>query len=99
MNEGRAKAKLKNGKEKWIQYKFLPITDEDGKAIKRIGILTDITKEVALEEEKEKIRLDFFANISHELRTPVNLILSSIQVLKLKLSTLDKEIIIIFQII
>lgn len=91
MNEGRAKAKLKNGKEKWIQYKFLPITDEDGKAIKRIGILTDITKEVALEEEKEKIRLDFFANISHELRTPVNLILSSIQVLKLKLSTLDKE--------
>ena len=91
MNEGRAKAKLKNGKEKWIQYKFLPIIDEDGKAIKRIGILTDITKEVALEEEKEKIRLDFFANISHELRTPVNLILSSIQVLKLKLSTLDKE--------
>ena len=40
MNEGRAKAKLKNGKEKWIQYKFLPIIDEDGKAIKRIGILT-----------------------------------------------------------
>ena len=91
LNEGRAKAKLKSGKEKWIQYKFLPITDEDGKTIKRIGILTDVTKEVELEEEKEKIRLDFFANISHELRTPVNLILSSIQVLKLKLSTLDKD--------
>ncbi|MFR2768540.1 MAG: histidine kinase dimerization/phospho-acceptor domain-containing protein [Thomasclavelia sp.] len=101
MKVGR-KAKLKNGKEKWIQYKFLPIIDEDGKAIKRIGILTDITKEVALEEEKEKIRLDFFANISHELRTPVNLILSSIQVLKLKLrSTLryKEKIIIIFSII
>ncbi|WP_455543838.1 PAS domain-containing sensor histidine kinase, partial [Intestinibacter sp.] len=91
LNEGRAKAKLKNGKEKWIDYKFLPIYDEEGKVIKRIGILTDITKDVNLEEEKEKIRLDFFANISHELRTPVNLVLSSIDVLKLKLDKLDKE--------
>ncbi|MDO5010225.1 MAG: ATP-binding protein [Intestinibacter bartlettii] len=91
LNEGRAKAKLKNGKEKWIQYKFLPIHDESGKTIKRIGILTDVTKDVNLEEEKEKLRLDFFANISHELRTPVNLILSSIQVLKLKLDNLNKE--------
>lgn len=90
LNEGKAKAKLKNGKEKWIRYKFLPINDENGKTIKRIGILTDVTKEINLEEEKEKLTLDFFANISHELRTPVNLILSSIQVLKLKLDSLDK---------
>lgn len=89
LNEGMAKAKLKNNKEKWIQYKFLPIHDEYGKTIKRIGILTDVTKDVNLQEEKEKIRLDFFANISHELRTPVNLILSSIQVLKLRLENLD----------
>ena len=91
LNEGRSKAKLKNGKEKWIQYKFLPIHDECGEVIKRIGILTDVTKDVNIEEEKEKIRLDFFTNISHELRTPVNIILSSIQVLKLKLDTLDKN--------
>lgn len=89
LNEGMAKAKLKNNKEKWIQYKFLPIHDKYGKTIKRIGILTDVTKDVNLQEEKEKIRLDFFANISHELRTPVNLILSSIQVLKLRLENLD----------
>lgn len=91
LNEGRSKAKLKNGKEKWIQYKFLPIHDECGEVIKRIGILIDVTKDVNIEEEKEKIRLDFFTNISHELRTPVNIILSSIQVLKLKLDTLDKN--------
>lgn len=91
LNEGRSKAKLKNGKEKWIQYKFLPIHDECGEVIKRIGILTDVTKDVNIEEEKEKIRLDFFTNISHELRTHVNIILSSIQVLKLKLDTLDKN--------
>lgn len=91
LNEGRLKAKLKNGKEKWIWYKFLPIYDEFGNAIKRIGILTDVTKQVELDEEKEKIRLDFFANISHELRTPVNLVLSCIQVLKIRLDKLDQE--------
>ena len=91
LNEGKLKAKLKNGKEKWIWYKFLPIYDDCGNPIKRIGILTDITKSVNVEEEKEKIRLDFFANVSHELRTPINLLLSSIQVLKLKLDSLDKE--------
>lgn len=91
LNEGRIKAKLKNGKEKWIWYKFLPIYDECGNAIKRIGILTDVTESVNLEEEKEKIRLDFFANVSHEFRTPISLLLSSIQVLKLKLDNLDNE--------
>ena len=49
LNEGRSKAKLKNGKEKWIQYKFLPIHDECGEVIKRIGILTDVTKDVNIE--------------------------------------------------
>lgn len=91
LNEGKLKAKLKNGKEKWIWYKFLPVYDDCGNAIKRIGILTDVTKDINLEEEKEKIRLDFFANISHEFRTPVNLLLSTIEVLKLKLNNLDQE--------
>lgn len=90
-NEGKIKAKLKNGKEKWIWYKFLPIFDDNGNTIKRIGILTDITKDVNIEEEKEKIRLDFFANISHELRTPINLIISCINVLRLKLGHLNDE--------
>ncbi|MGN1033207.1 MAG: ATP-binding protein, partial [Intestinibacter sp.] len=91
LNEGKLKAKLKNGKEKWIWYKFLPIYDDCGKPIKRIGILTDVTESVNIEEEKEKIRLDFFSNVSHELRTPINILLSSIQVLKLKLGNLDQE--------
>ena len=35
--------------------------------------------------------MDFFVNISHELRTPVNLISSTIQLIKLNLKNLSKE--------
>lgn len=33
----------------------------------------------------EKLRVEFFANISHEFKTPVNLIYSALQLLELKL--------------
>lgn len=90
-NEGIGKAKLDNGKEKWILYKFLPIKDAAGKISKRVGILTDVTEKRKMQEEKNQLKLDFFANISHELRTPINLISSAIQLIKLNLTKLSPE--------
>lgn len=90
-NEGIGKAKLDNGKEKWIWYKFLPIKDAAGKISKRVGILTDVTEKRKMQEEKNQLKLDFFANISHELRTPINLISSAIQLIKLNLTKLSPE--------
>ena len=85
-DEGIGKIRLDNDKEKWIWYKFLPIKDPDGKVTKSIGILTDVTEKTNLEEEKNQLKLDFFANLSHDLRTPINLISSTIQLMKMNLN-------------
>ncbi|UPA30091.1 PAS domain-containing sensor histidine kinase [Terrisporobacter glycolicus] len=90
-NEGTGKVKLDNGKEKWIWYKFLPIKDSKGNISKRVGILTDVTEKKKIEEEKNQLKLDFFANLSHELRTPINLISSTIQLIKLNLTKLSPQ--------
>ena len=90
-NEGTEKVKLDNGKEKWIWYKFLPIKDSKGNISKRVGILTDVTEKKKIEEEKNQLKLDFFANLSHELRTPINLISSTVQLIKLNLTKLSPQ--------
>ena len=90
-NEGKYKIKLDNGKEKWIWYKSLPIKDSSGNILKRAGILTDITERINIDEEKNQLKLDFFANLSHELRTPINLISTTIQLIKLNLKKLSSK--------
>ncbi|MGH4137322.1 sensor histidine kinase [Clostridium sp.] len=41
--------------------------------------------------EYDQFRTDFFANISHELRTPINVILGTLQLMELKFNELFKE--------
>lgn len=82
----------KNGQEdKWIWSRFVPILDDYGNLVKKIGILSDITERKNLQIELDNMKLDFFANLSHELRTPINLILSSLQVLYLRMDKLDND--------
>ncbi|RDY24315.1 PAS domain S-box protein [Romboutsia maritimum] len=76
----------KNGEYKWLEISIKNAYDKD------IYIVTakDITYEKEIEDEKKKlqeaihlegIKNEFFANISHEFKTPLNIILGTMQLL------------------
>jgi PAS domain S-box-containing protein len=83
----------KVNEEYFLELNIMPILDNT--LLDRIFIYAkDITDSKKLEEsrrkikeleEYENIRSEFFANISHEFRTPLNIILGSIQLLELYL--------------
>ncbi|MGL5153264.1 MAG: ATP-binding protein, partial [Clostridium sp.] len=56
--------------------------------IKEYSTIAEKYKEI---QEYDKIREEFFANLSHEVRTPINVLYSSIQLLKQSRSTLSNE--------
>jgi PAS domain S-box-containing protein len=79
-----------DGSTKVLEVTDIYINLEGRNVTLSIGL--DVTGKRKLEEESkrlkeaieyEKIRSNFFSNISHELRTPVNLIYSCIQVMEL----------------
>lgn len=77
----------KDGNYKYFEWQVKYIED------KKIAVCTarDISERKAYEREKEaykqkvaieKIRNEFFSNVSHEFRTPINIILASIQLIE-----------------
>ncbi|MDD5879226.1 MAG: HAMP domain-containing sensor histidine kinase [Clostridiales bacterium] len=82
---------IKNKGEKKLQY----TSDVDGKnTVVNIYYLNEyfiLIFNMDYDLEDNKLKLDFFVNISHELKTPVNLISSTIQLIKLNLKNLSKE--------
>ncbi|SCG95543.1 Alkaline phosphatase synthesis sensor protein phoR [uncultured Clostridium sp.] len=76
---------------KWLKKEYMPIRSNSDDVKKRVGIIRDITKDVEANESIEKLRMDFFENLSHELRTPINIILSSLQVINLRLDKLNQD--------
>jgi PAS domain S-box-containing protein len=84
-----------------MEVNYTPIV-ENGQVVKSLCMARDITEKKRMEElersveeerrqlnevrEYDRIKTEFFANISHELRTPINVIFSALQVLELKLN-------------
>lgn len=73
-----------HNENKCIEITKRPYFDSYGSVIGIIGTARDISRRKKLEEEMDKNRMEFFANLSHELRTPINLISSSLQVIEKK---------------
>lgn len=95
------------GRILWVDVSFSALLDDNNKVGGLVLSVRDITNRVEAEEvmrenkEKERMlneameydrfRTDFFANISHELRTPINVILGTLQLMELKFKELFNE--------
>ncbi|WP_069998504.1 ABC transporter substrate binding protein [Cellulosilyticum sp. I15G10I2] len=87
------------GEDKIYDVIKIPLFNEDGSKKGLVALGHDITEHKKAESLKkkseessrminelihyEKIRTDFFANLSHEFRTPLNLIFSALQMIEL----------------
>jgi PAS domain S-box-containing protein len=78
--------KKKNGELYWEEATISPIVDANGKITHFLAIKVDITERKKIEEElikakekaeeSDKLKSNFLAQMSHEIRSPINIILS-----------------------
>ncbi|MGL4738412.1 MAG: PAS domain-containing sensor histidine kinase [Cellulosilyticaceae bacterium] len=74
-----------DGDERYIGMKHEIIGGRRG-----VILISDITAQIQKDRELEHLRQEFFANLSHEFKTPINLIHSALQLMKLRLQ--DEQI-------
>lgn len=84
----------KNNIEKWLEFNQGYIHFGNKPLV--LGIAFDVSSRKKIEEENkklhqameyDKLKTEFFTNLSHEFRTPLNVIMSSIQLLDLLIPT------------
>jgi len=61
----------KSGEYRWQNSRGQAVLDEQGKPIKMVGCISDITERKQLEQTMEKARAEFLFAVSHELKTPL----------------------------
>lgn len=89
--------KSKDNNEFWVEVNISAIKFDENEEI--IATVRDITDrklgELALEKEAhemEVLRTEFFGNISHELKTPLNIIFGAMQIIGLEIQNEEKSI-------
>lgn len=89
--------KDKNNNEFWTEVNISAIKLDESEQI--ISTIRDITDRKLSElaqkkeaQELEGLRTEFFGNISHELKTPLNIIFGAIQLIKLEIEDREKPI-------
>ncbi len=75
----------------WFLVTKVPVYDDQGECVGLVGINRDITAlkfaaqretELELERERSKVLADFITDTSHEFRTPISIIQTSLHLLK-----------------
>ncbi len=77
-----------DGEEVFLKKLYQPVFGLNGELVQIVVIFMDVTQEIAAKLEMEKSlkrNEEFLTNISHELKTPLNVIFSSAQLLELYL--------------
>ena len=86
----RSRYLCKNGAFKWLEWNCRWVKESEAILV----AARDITEQVQIEQESQElqkviqleiVKNEFFANISHEFRTPINIILGTIQLLECKI--------------
>lgn len=79
-----------NQKRKHIEITKTPMLDRKNQVCGIVGMVRDITNTAHIHEEIEKLKSDFFSNLYHELGTPINAIMSSLQLLSFNIDSMRK---------
>ncbi|MEQ8673876.1 MAG: PAS domain S-box protein [Aggregatilineales bacterium] len=86
-------ARVKNisGEWRWLNFRVVPFKfSDDGQLLQELGLCQDITErreaeerifKLALEQEKVKFLTDFIVSASHEFRTPLSVINTSLHMI------------------
>lgn len=81
----------KDNEEKTVLFKYNTVVIDENNKLNMI-VIRDITESLAEEYKLEKLKGEIFANLSHEFKTPVNLIYSVLQILEFKFKNSDSKL-------
>lgn len=99
--EGEYRLYAKNGEMRWIHNYTQPIFDEQQRVVRFYGVSQDITERkaaeaqqielaVAAERQRVEVLKDFLSDATHDLRTPLSILSTSLYLLQ-KSTTPEKQ--------